>query len=117
MSETTNAITLDLQEPLAAVCGVDDRHLRILGEALKVTIQGRGNTLSVTGDAVDVAVTIDTLHQLYDLARGGQALYPADIRRSAEIVASGTRLEEVLGHVVPTRIVALAVPGTAIAGV
>jgi phosphate starvation-inducible PhoH-like protein len=44
---------------------------------------------------VDVGVAVDTLRQLYDLAKGGHAIYPADIRRSAEIVRSGKRLSDV----------------------
>jgi phosphate starvation-inducible PhoH-like protein len=95
MGETTEVMNFDLAKPLSALCGVDDQHLQILGEGLQVAIQGRGNTLSLTGDPVDVTVAVDALRQLYDLAKEGHALYPADIRRSTEIVTSGQRLADV----------------------
>lgn len=95
MSAISESVTFDIQEPFGVLCGAEDAHLKILGDALRVDVQGRGNTLVVNGDDVDVSVAVEALKQLYDLARGGHSLYPIDIRRSAEIVASGARLEEV----------------------
>ena len=95
MSAVSESVTFDLQEPFSVLCGAEDCHLKILGEALRVEVHGRGNEILVQGDSVDVDVAVGALRQLYDLARSGHALYPVDIRRSAEIVASGARVEDV----------------------
>ena len=95
MSAVSESLAFDLREPLGIVCGAEDHHLRILEEALGVEVSGRGNELTVQGDRVDVDVAVDALRQLYDLARDGHTLYPVDVRRSAEIVSSGARIEDV----------------------
>jgi phosphate starvation-inducible PhoH-like protein len=95
MSTTSASLTFDIQEPFSVLCGAEDSHLKILGDALRVEIQGRGNTLVVNGENVDVSVAVEALKQLYDLARGGHSLDTVDIRRGAEIVASGARIEDV----------------------
>ncbi|MEE2779512.1 MAG: PhoH family protein [Myxococcota bacterium] len=94
--ETRTELTFDELESFKLLCGSHDQHLELLRRRLHVEIKGRGNTLTLTGAAPDVAVTSSTLVQLYELLRGGHKLYPSDIRRSADIVAGGSSLREVL---------------------
>ncbi len=95
MSAVSEVIAFELREPFGELCGAQDAHLKLLGASLGVEVVGRGNEVLIEGDETDVAVATGVLRQLYELARGGHNLYPEDIRRGAEIVASGARIEDV----------------------
>lgn len=97
MSDERATLTFSNQNALAALCGPQDAHLQLLSERLDVQINPRGNTLTITGGASDVAVARDTVQQLYVLARKGYPLYPPDIVRGMRIVAegTGTHLEDI----------------------
>lgn len=89
-NSTETTLTFDDQSAFVGLCGASDRHLQLLGEFLDIEVAGRGNTLRLKGAEHDVSLAADVLGQLYDLIGRGYPIYPPDIQRGIQVVASGS---------------------------
>ncbi|MBL8783728.1 MAG: PhoH family protein [Deltaproteobacteria bacterium] len=96
---TTQRATLSYEDRDAfrEVCGPNDDHLKLVEELLGVSVDSRGNTVSITGEQRDVEFARAALDQFYELAKRGYNVSPADIPRAVQIISqgSGTRLSDV----------------------
>ncbi len=79
------------------VCGPNDDHLKIVEDLLGVSLDSRGNTLAISGEAHDLEVAKEALDQFYELARRGHNVFATDIPRGVHIISqgAGTRLSDV----------------------
>ena len=89
MSEASTVLQFEDRDALRDLCGPADANLRLLGETLRVLVTPRGNTLTIQGQAHDVDVAHRTTEQLYEVVRKGYPIYPPDVQRGIEVVASG----------------------------
>ena len=83
--------TFDQQE-MVGICGRNDEFLRIIREAFAATIVARGNTLTMSGAADEVAQLEQLFNELLFLYRQGLPLTTHDVRYSLFMVQQG-RLE------------------------
>ncbi|MGB0589830.1 MAG: PhoH family protein [Myxococcota bacterium] len=95
-SEQRPPITFEDRGAFQRLCGPHDANLKTLAECLSVACHARGNGLVIEGEDLDAEVALRTIAQLYELATDGYELFPSDIRRASQIVASGARLVDVL---------------------
>jgi len=95
-THVSNTLSFDDQGAFQRLCGPHDINLKTLAECLRVQCHARGNGLHVEGAEEDIGTALRSLAQLYDMASDGYELYPSDMRRAADIVASGARLQDVL---------------------
>ncbi len=65
-----------------------NKNLRQIGDELGLSIDARGNTVRITGDATDAALAKKILAQLYDLLQDGYPLYPNDIDYAIRLLSS-----------------------------
>jgi len=79
------------------VCGPNDDHLKIVRDILHISVDTRGNTVSLSGEEHDLEVARSALDQFYELAKRGYNLFASDIPRGVQIIAqgAGTRLTDV----------------------
>jgi phosphate starvation-inducible PhoH-like protein len=80
-SSTSQVIQLEPNDSrqLANLCGQFDEHLRQIEQRLNVTINNRGNTFHIFGEAATVSATVGLLQQLYSEAGQGIQLSPESI--------------------------------------
>ena len=83
--------TFDQQE-MVGICGRNDEFLRLIREAFACTIVARGNTLTMSGAAQEVAQLEQLFDELLFLYRQGLPLTTHDVRYSIFMVKEG-RLE------------------------
>jgi phosphate starvation-inducible PhoH-like protein len=95
-------IEFDDNDAARALFGHRQENLRLLADTLTVDIHSRGSAVTIVGDPVDAAIARDALTQLYELARAGRAILPAEIVRAAEILRHEP--EASLSHVLTDRI-------------
>lgn len=93
----TQTLELELNGPAQAVFGHREANLRLLADALSVEIGSRANRVMVQGDGQRVAVAINTLQQLYALAKDGYNVHGPDVVRAAEMIRTSpdVRIHEV----------------------
>ena len=65
-----------------------NKNLRQIGDELGLSIDARGNTVRITGDATDAALAQKILAQLYDLLKDGYPLYSNDIDYAIRLLSS-----------------------------
>jgi phosphate starvation-inducible PhoH-like protein len=89
-AEPAHAAVVELDAPIAReVAGELGAHLRILGEALGVTVTQRGTTFRVVSEAAGpVQAAAAVLEQLGRLAGSGRPISPTDVRDAVRILAS-----------------------------
>jgi phosphate starvation-inducible PhoH-like protein len=77
--------------------GENDGNLKLIEKSLGVRIHARGNSLSVSGDPVNVQLTEKLLTELYDILRKGHPLYPNDILSAIRILSGdhSARLKDI----------------------
>ena len=90
------SIAFDDTGAFQRLCGPHDANLKALAKALRVDCQVRGNEVVIHGESHDAQTATGALAQFYALAQDGHQLFPSDMRRGAEIVAGGARLQDVL---------------------
>ncbi len=78
----TTKLEFDDSQMASMLFGPQNQHLRLLGERLEVSIDSRGNAVTITvgeneEDKLDLAVQV--LSQLYSMIKGGKKLYPQDV--------------------------------------
>ncbi|MBU4261676.1 MAG: PhoH family protein [Proteobacteria bacterium] len=74
-----------------------NRNLLAIEKAVGVTVKARGTTLTISGPDHDVATTVATLNQLYDLIVTGYPIYAADVAYALRIMERSpqTSLKEI----------------------
>lgn len=80
--------TFDQQE-MVGICGRNDKFLRIIRESFACTIVARGNTLTMSGAADEVAQLEQLFEELLFLYRQGLPLTTHDVRYSIFMVKEG----------------------------
>ena len=80
--------TVDQQE-MVGICGRNDEFLRIIRSAFDCTIVARGNQISMSGCAEEVAQLEQLLQELLFLYRQGLPLTTHDVRYSMYMVKAG----------------------------
>ena len=80
--------TFDQQE-MVGICGRNDEFLRIIRESFDCTIVARGNTLTMSGAADEVAQLEQLFEELLFLYRQGLPLTTHDVRYSIFMVKEG----------------------------
>lgn len=74
---------------VVGLLGSADDNLRALEKSLSADVHVRGNTVSMAGDAADVALAERVISELIAIVAGGQSLTPDAVRRSVAMM-SGT---------------------------
>jgi len=88
---------------MVQLLGPQDRLLRVVErEHPNVEVHVRGNEITLSGDAADVAAAHQLVDELIAMARAGQGLDPADVSAAGRILRadSGQRPSEVLGEAI-----------------
>lgn len=87
---------------MVQLLGPQDRLLRVVErEHPRVDVLVRGNEITLSGDAADVAAARALVEELIAMARAGQGLDPADVTASNRILRdNGPRPSEVLGEAI-----------------
>ena len=80
--------TVDQQE-MVGICGRNDEFLRLIRGAFDCTIVARGNQISMSGRAEEVALLEQLLQELLFLYRQGLPLTTHDVRYSMYMVKAG----------------------------
>ncbi len=79
----------DSNELVRKLLGVHDEHLKMIEEALGVTVIARGNTLKVIGShTFDAELGERVFHELYSLLKKGYPLDKQSIERAIQILTS-----------------------------
>jgi phosphate starvation-inducible PhoH-like protein len=94
-SETTAAPTvrssIDVPPDLiVGLLGSADENLRALERTLAADLHARGNTVTLSGDAADVALAERVITELIALVAGGQALTPEVVRHSIAMLTGSS---------------------------
>ncbi|MCX6479839.1 MAG: PhoH family protein, partial [Mycobacterium sp.] len=69
--------------------GSTDENLRALERALAAEVHVRGNTVTLSGSAADVALADRVISELIAIVVGGQVLSPDAVRRSVVMMSGG----------------------------
>ena len=72
---------------VVGLLGSADENLRALEKSLSADVHVRGNTVSMAGDAADVALAERVISELIAIVAGGQSLTPDAVRRSVSMVS------------------------------
>jgi phosphate starvation-inducible PhoH-like protein len=73
--------------------GEHDRNVKLIERLAAVTLNVRGNVVSLTGNHLSVALVKSLLSQLYRIAGKGYPLSPADIEYAYRILAEDSRAD------------------------
>lgn len=95
-ADAPSTMTFDDRASFQRLCGPHDINLSALAERLGIRCHATGGGLEIEGDEASTEIALRCLAQLHELAVDGYELYPSDVRRAADIVASGARLVDVL---------------------
>ena len=72
---------------VVGLLGSADQNLRALESRLSADVHVRGNTVTLSGEAADVALAERVVSELIAIVAGGQSLSPELVRRSVAMVA------------------------------
>ncbi len=90
-------VTVPSSQPMVALLGAHDEYLRIVERAFPdADLLARGNEITITGTADDVATIQTLLSEMLTMLRTGQALTAESVERSVGLLRSGARPAEVL---------------------
>jgi len=73
---------------MAALCGEHNSHLRILEKKIGVTLNVRGNDVTLQGGDWEVALAEDVLNQVYGLIRADYPVYANDVEFAVRILSA-----------------------------
>jgi phosphate starvation-inducible PhoH-like protein len=82
------ALRFDDSSVLAELFGIHDDHLRIVERSLVVSVQPKGNEVTVTGDPLQVDLAVKVLEGLYRVLRKGIPIASNDVAAAVRIVCS-----------------------------
>jgi phosphate starvation-inducible PhoH-like protein len=69
-----------------ALFGEQGQHLRIIGRALGVKLQVRGNQVSLQGPEPDLVLAQRVLNELYELLQANYPVHPQDVQYAIKII-------------------------------
>jgi len=77
--------------------GEQNKHLKIVSNAMQVQVHARGNTVMLKGDTISVELAQKVLKQLYGLLREGYPVYPSDVDQAIRLLSANdhVRLKDV----------------------
>ncbi len=77
--------------------GEQGKNLKLIEDSLKVTINSKGNELTISGDPISVELAQRICLQLYDLIRSGYILHEGDVDNAIQILTedSDARLKDI----------------------
>jgi phosphate starvation-inducible PhoH-like protein len=78
---------------LRTLFGEHDRNVRLIERLAAVTLNVRGNVVSLTGNHLSLTLVKSLLSQLYSIAGKGYPLSPADIEYAYRILAEDSRAD------------------------
>ncbi len=73
--------------------GEHNKNLGRIADALAISLNVRGNTVYIKGDAIAADLAKNTLNQLYGLIREGYPVYPRDIDHAVKTLSSDDRVK------------------------
>jgi len=79
-------------EKLKNLLGEQDKNIHLIEDLEPVKLTARGDTVSVTGDAISVELVKNLLLQLYKLIQKGYPVYPSDIDYAHRILSGDNSL-------------------------
>jgi phosphate starvation-inducible PhoH-like protein len=82
----TDSLTVPDDQAMVALLGPSDRHLKVIDDALDADVHVRGNRITASGSAGDVAVAMRAFAELIDVMRTGQDLDEATVRQVLRMV-------------------------------
>lgn len=72
--------------------GEHNRNLKRIADALRITVDTRGDTVLIQGPDIEVALAENVLTQLYDLLREKYPIYPQDIDYAIKLLSENDRM-------------------------
>lgn len=72
--------------------GEHNKNLTNIADALAITVNVRGNTVSVQGDAIAGDLALNILSQLYGLLKEGFPVYPRDVDHAIKTLSADDRV-------------------------
>jgi len=95
-------IQVERMEHVAGVFGSFDQNLRILEEALQVTVLSRDNSLRISGDEENVMLAEKAIGGLLQLAAKGEPIDAQNVRYVLRLVREGkeSKIQELAGDVI-----------------
>ena len=94
VAETTATVTLEHQREAFALLGAGDVNLRRMRELTKAKLIARGETVTITGPAPEVARAERMVRDALDVVRSGGELTPESLLRSARLSEEGRSLAQ-----------------------
>ncbi|MBU1170336.1 MAG: PhoH family protein [Proteobacteria bacterium] len=73
--------------------GDHNKNLKKIADALAITLNVRGNTVSITGDSISTDLARNILVQLYGLLKEGFPVYPRDIDHAIKTLSADDRVK------------------------
>ncbi|WP_459923778.1 PhoH family protein [Desulfatiferula olefinivorans] len=73
--------------------GEHNRNLKNIADALAITVNVRGNTVYVQGDAIAADLALNILSQLYGLLKEGFPVYPRDVDHAIKTLSADDRVK------------------------
>ncbi|GBC63715.1 phosphate starvation-inducible protein PhoH [Desulfonema ishimotonii] len=86
-------LTLSDIELSRQLFGEHNRNLQRIANATDVTIDTRGNTVLIRGDAIAADLAMNLIQQLYGLMKEGYPVYPSDIDYAVSVLSSDDRVQ------------------------
>ncbi|RTZ95569.1 MAG: phosphate starvation-inducible protein PhoH [Deltaproteobacteria bacterium] len=72
--------------------GAHNSHLKRIADSLEISVNARGNTAFIQGDAVSSQLSENILNQLYDILESGYPVYANDIDYAIRILSADNRV-------------------------
>jgi phosphate starvation-inducible PhoH-like protein len=91
-SSVTREVVFDDATLMGTLLGPQDRNLKIIEKELNVIIHSRGNTVNLSGEDVDVDLSIKVLNEIYQILKKGYPIYPQDVGHALRILSSNSQV-------------------------
>lgn len=89
----THRLTFSDNASAGQLFGEHNSHLKRIADELDITINARGNSVFIQGDAVSIKLTENILNQLYDIIQGGYPIYTNDVDYATRILTADSRVQ------------------------
>jgi len=67
--------------------GENDANLKLIEKSVGVYIHARGNSMTISGDEINIQLAERLCTELYDILRKGHPIYPNDILSAIRILS------------------------------
>jgi phosphate starvation-inducible protein PhoH and related proteins len=92
-NNTKDKLTFDEPESLRALCGQNNKRLKLVERAAGVELHLRGNEITLVGEAASVELAREALTQLYGFAKRGADLSSDDVVRAVRVLRADRSAE------------------------